>query len=141
MNVSLRVRDYMVGDPITIRPETEVMSVARMLVENNISGAIVVDGDRRVVGMLTERDFIEVALNAGYFDERGGSVAEFMAKDVETVGPDDSLVDVAARFVSSPYRRYPVVEYGRLVGVIARRDVLRALRSDSWFAGGRDAAQ
>ena len=141
MNVSLRVRDYMVSDPITIRPKTEVMSVARMLVENNISGAIVVDGDRRVVGMLTERDFIEVALNAGYFDERGGSVAEFMAKDVETVGPDDSLVDVAARFVSSPYRRYPVVEDGRLVGVIARRDVLRALRSDSWFAGGRDAAQ
>jgi CBS domain-containing protein len=141
VNVSLRVRDYMVGDPITIRPETEVMSVARMLVENNISGAIVVDGDRRVVGMLTERDFIEVALNAGYFDERGGSVAEFMTQDVETVGPDDSLVDVAARFVSSPFRRYPVVEDGRLVGIIARRDVLRALRSDRWFVGGRDTAE
>lgn len=131
----------MVGDPITIRPETEVMSVARMLVESDISGAIVVDSDRRVVGMLTERDFIEVALNAGYFDERGGSVAEFMTQDVETVGPDDSLIDVAARFVSSPYRRYPVVEDGRLVGVIARRDVLRALRSDRWFAGRRGAAE
>jgi CBS domain-containing protein len=137
MNLSLRVRDYMVGDPITIRPETEVMSVARMLVEKNISGAIVVDGEHRVVGILTERDFIDVALNAGYFDERGGSVAEFMSQDVETVSPDDSLVDVAARFVKSPYRRYPVVEQGRLIGVIARRDVLRALKSDSWFAGGR----
>ena len=137
MNLSLRVRDYMVGDPITIRPETEVMSVARMLVEKNISGAIVVDGEHRVVGILTERDFIDVALNAGYFDERGGSVAEFMTQDVETVSPDDSLVDVAARFVKSPYRRYPVVEQGRLIGVIARRDVLRALKSDSWFAGGR----
>ncbi len=91
--------------------------------------------------MLTERDFIEVALNAGYFDERGGSVAEFMTQDVETVGPDDSLVDVAARFVSSPFRRYPVVEDGRLVGIIARRDVLRALRSDRWFAGDRDTAE
>ncbi|HEY5667264.1 MAG TPA: CBS domain-containing protein [Gammaproteobacteria bacterium] len=141
MNVSLRVRDYMVSDPITIRPKTEVMSVARMLVENNISGAIVVDGDRRVVGILTERDFIEVALNAGYFDERGGSVAEFMTQDVETVGPDDSLVDVAARFVSSPFRRYPVVEDGRLIGIIARRDVLRALRSDTWFVGGNDTAE
>jgi CBS domain-containing protein len=131
----------MVSDPITIRPKTEVMSVARMLVENNISGAIVVDGDRRVVGILTERDFIEVALNAGYFDERGGSVAEFMTQDVETVGPDDSLVDVAARFVSSPFRRYPVVEDGRLIGIIARRDVLRALRSDTWFVGGNDTAE
>ena len=133
MNVPLRVRDYMVTDPITIRPETEVMSVARLLVEQDISGAIVVDAERRVVGILTERDFIEVALNAGYFDERGGSVSEYMSTEVESVGPDDGLVDVAARFVHSPYRRYPVIEDGRLVGVIARRDVLRALRSDSWF--------
>jgi CBS domain-containing protein len=129
----------MVADPVTIAPEAEVMSVARLLVEENISGVIVTDSDNRVVGILTERDFIAVALDAGYFDERGGRVAEFMSTGVECVGPEDNLIDVAARFVKSPYRRYPVVEDGRLVGVITRRDVLRALRSDSWFAGGRDA--
>jgi CBS domain-containing protein/cytochrome c553 len=135
MTVALRVRDFMVTDLLVVEPGAEVMSVARLLVENDVSGAVVVDQGYRAVGILTERDFIEAALYAGYFDERAGRVSEFMTTDLETVGPDDNLVDVAARFVKSPYRRFPVIEDGRLVGIIARRDVLRALRSGSWFYG------
>jgi CBS domain-containing protein len=50
-----------------------------------------------------------------------------MSAPVEVVGPDESLVDIAERMASSPYRRFPVIEDGRLVGLLSRRDVLRAI--------------
>jgi CBS domain-containing protein len=127
----------MVRDVVAVPPDAELMAVVQRFVAEDISGVVVVDEQQRVVGILTERDCIAAAVRSGYFDERRGGVAEFMSRDVETVGSDDRLMDVAERFVSSPYRRFPVVDGGKLVGVLSRRDVLRALRSDSWFAGGR----
>jgi CBS domain-containing protein len=74
---------------------------------------------------------MRVVLNAGYYADYGGRVADYMTTTVETVGPDESLVTVAKRFLEKGYHRYPVVENGRLIGQISRRDVLRAL-SDLW---------
>jgi CBS domain-containing protein len=56
-----------------------------------------------------------------------------MSTPVETVSSGENLVDVAARMAQSPYRRFPVVDQGRLVGLLSRRDVLRALDNGSWF--------
>lgn len=130
---SLRVRDYMTRKVLTIRPETGIMQAVHFLVEKDISGAPVVDDDGTLLGMLTERDCIKVALQSGYFDEPGGIVADYMSHPVETVAPDTSLMDLAEQLTESRYRRYPVLEDGRLVGLIGRRDVLRALRGGSWF--------
>jgi CBS domain-containing protein len=113
----------------------EITQLVHLLVEQDIPGVLVVD-DGRLIGVVTERDCIDVALQAGYFDERGGTVAEFMTTSVETLDPDDSLMDVAERMTKAPYRRFPVVEDGRLVGLLTRRDVLRALGGASWFRGG-----
>jgi len=68
-----------------------------------------------------------------YFDEEGGPVSEFMTAPVETVGPDDSLMDVAVRMAKSSYRRFPVVDNGKLIGLIGRRDVLKVLAGSGWF--------
>jgi len=97
------------------------------LVDRHISGAPVVDERGNLVGVLTERDFLKAALVAGYHGERGGCIGDYMTRDVEAVNADDSLLDVAARFVETKYRRYPVMEDNRVVGVVARRDVLRAV--------------
>jgi len=136
MTGALRVRDYMSTEVLKVPPEMEVTQVVSLLVERDVSGVLVVDADDRLLGIVTERDCIGIAVQAGYFDERGGSVAEFMTRDVATVGPGDSLIDVAARMVEVPYRRFPVVEGGRVVGLLSRRDVLRALRSGAWFGAG-----
>ena len=132
----LRVRDYMATDVLSIGPDTEIMRAIHLLVERDISGIPVVDEQMQVIGILTERDCIRTALQAGYFDEAGGLVADYMSAPVHTVGPDDSLMDLAELFAASPFRRCPVVEEGRLIGLICRRDVLSALKGSAWFSKG-----
>ena len=132
-NKAERVRDFMKTNPLSISPETEIMRAVHLLVAEDISGLPVTDAQGRLVGILTERDCIAVALQAGYFDELGGRVEQYMTTPVETVEPDSSLMDLAELFARAPFRRCPVVEEGRLVGLICRRDILRALTSGAWF--------
>jgi CBS domain-containing protein len=132
-NKAERVRDFMTTNPLSVSPETEIMRAVHLLVAEDISGLPVTDAQGRLVGILTERDCIAVALQAGYFDELGGRVEQYMTTPVETVEPDSSLMDLAELFARSPFRRCPVVEEGRLVGLICRRDILRALTSGAWF--------
>lgn len=131
MAARMLVRDYMVRQPTTLRPETELMQAVHILVENRISGAPVVAEDGSLVGMLTEKDCLRIALNASYYSEYGGTVAEVMTTAVETMEPDLSMVDAAKRFLEQDYKRYPVLEDGQLVGQLSRSDVMRAL-GDAW---------
>ena len=130
---SLRVADYMSRRVITVAADTDIMRAVYLLVDKDISGAPVVAEGGVLVGILTERDCLAVALNAGYFDEPGGLVAEYMSSPVETVTPEDGLIDIAVRFRDSRFRRFPVLDHGNLVGIISRRDVLRALKRGVWF--------
>ena len=134
MSGSMRVRDFMTTDLVTITPQTEITQALQILIVNDISGVLVVDDSEQLVGILTERDCIATASSAGYFDELGGPASEFMSTPAETVGPDENLMDIAIRMTDSPYRRFPVLEDGELIGLLSRRDVLRAIGSGSWFA-------
>lgn len=133
MNVPLKVRDYMTTEVVTVALDTEITRVVNLLIEKDISGLVVVDAAGKPVGIITERDCIETATQAGYFDEPGGPAKDYMSTPIESVTPDDNLVNVAVRMAGSVYRRYPVLEDGHLVGIIGRREVLRALGSGSWF--------
>lgn len=126
-----RIRDYMATDLVTVTPDTEILRAARLLVDHNIGGAPVTDAGGRLAGILTEKDLMRVVLNASYYADYGGKVADYMTTEVETIGPEESVVAVAKRFLTRGYHRYPVVEHGRLIGQISRRDLLRAL-SDLW---------
>lgn len=127
--LTFKVLDFMNRDVLTLRPDTEILHALATFVDHNISGAPVTDRSGRVCGILTEADFMRVALHGAYHGEPGGRVEEFMTSDVQTVRQGDSLVTIAERFLESPFSRFPVVDAsGRLVGIIARRDVLRALK-------------
>ena len=119
--------------PIVVPADMEIMRAVFVLIDNDVSGVPVIDEDGRLTGILTERDCLKVAISAGYHDEPGGRVADFMQHPVQTVTPDDSLMDIAVRFSESHYRRFPVLDDDRLVGVISRRDVLKALKRGAWF--------
>jgi CBS domain-containing protein len=126
--ISLDIRDYMATELVTLEPEQDLLAAANMLIDHDISGAPVVDGDGRMIGILTERDCLQAALQAEYYGTRGGLVRDFMSVDVESVAPNESILKVAAMFIKGSYNRYPVVADGRLVGQISRLDVMRALR-------------
>ncbi len=124
---SIKVSDYMAASLVTFNPETEMRLAINQLIEMRISGAPVVDDHGNLVGLLSEQDCMKVALSAGYHNDFGGRVKDYMSENVATIDADTSILELAQRFIDSPYRRYPVMRNSRLVGQVSRRDVLRAL--------------
>ena len=127
MKRSMQIRDYMKKDPLVLKPEMNILTAAKLLLKHGISGAPVLDRHGRLVGMLTERDCMKVALQGFYHGEPGGQVQKHMTPDPEYISPDQNILTVAEMFINGRFQRYPVVDNGRLVGMAARRDVVRAL--------------
>ena len=125
---SCLVRDYMAGQLVTFKPDTDVMEAIHELLHHRIAGAPVVNDQGDLVGMLSELDCMKVALNAGYYGDWGGPVADYMTHGVESVDAEMNIVDLAQKFLDSGFRRFPVLHDNRLVGQISRRDALRALK-------------
>ena len=124
---SLKAKDLMSRKPLSFTPEMDLREAVKKLVERRVSGAPVVDKQGNLCGMLTERDYLQAAFSASYHQELVGRVEDFMSRDVQTVDLDENLMDLASRFLQSDYRSYPVMEGNRLVGLIGRGDVLRAM--------------
>lgn len=127
MTDSKTARDFMATKLMTLTPETDIHQAMRLLLDNRLSGAPVVNGEGKLVGVLSKKDCLKVAFSASYHKEWGGPVANYMSRDVQTVEADTDIVEVAEIFLKGPYRRFPVMENGHLVGQISRHDVLRAL--------------
>ena len=131
MLVNVRVRDYMARHLVTLTPDDEVLRAIHTLIEHKIAGAPVLDKDGKLVGLLTEKDCMQVVYKAAYHSEYAGLVADYMSTDVEVMDADDTIVNAAKRFIDNRYHRYPVMDDNRLVGQISRADVIRAL-GDAW---------
>lgn len=123
-----KVRDFMTTRLITFEPDEDINQVINTLVNNKITGAPITDRAHKLVGMISERDCLRVLVDADYMDQPAGHhpVTRYMVKDVVTVGPDETIRDVASRFLNSNYKRFPVIYEGKLIGQISRSDVLRA---------------
>lgn len=123
------VKDYMSANVTTFTPEMDIERAIDQLVEKGISGAPVIDHTGDVVGILTERDCMKIALSSSYYEEAAGKVLEYMQPSPITIEADASIVEVASMFSEGDHRRYPVMEDNRLVGEISRHDVLKALKT------------
>ncbi len=121
-----QVRDFMSTELTVLSPDENVLRAMRLLIDRELSGAPVIDDRGNLVGILTQRDCLTVAFRTGYHGDATGTVAEYMTEEVDTVDVDTTLVQVIERFYRSPWRRLPVLEGGQVVGMLSRRDVLRA---------------
>jgi CBS domain-containing protein len=127
MNQPLTAKDYLTRDVSTTTAQTDIHQAISLLVKERISGMPVLDGNGKLVGILTTRDCLKIAFSASYHKDSGGPVSNFMTADVETVNAEMDIVEVAELFVNSRYHQLPVTSEGRLLGMINRYDVLKAL--------------
>lgn len=120
----LTARSIMTEDVVTISPESSIQEAIEMLLKQEFSGLPVVDHSGSLVGIVTE-----FALLGLVYDDRirSDSVSKHMTTEVLTVDVNDPVSMVADLCIVHRVRRVPVMDKGRLVGLIARRDVLRAL--------------
>jgi CBS domain-containing protein len=123
------VREFMDRYVDTLSPESDIMEAADFLLEKRVTGAIVANSKKEVVGILTELDCLKL-LTLGDAEHAGprGKVKDFMSTNVQTIPPSMDIYYLAGLFLKVPFRRFPVVEGGRIVGAITRFDVLRAAR-------------
>ena len=117
------VREIMTSNPVTVRPDASVVEAARSMSSEDVGSLPVVEGDR-LVGVVTDRD-IALRVVAEGKDPSATTAGEIASKDPVTVGPDEDLDDALGEMARNQVRRIPVVEDGRLVGIVAQADVAR----------------
>jgi CBS domain-containing protein len=142
-------RDVMTKPVVTVRPDASVPEIARLLLDRHISAVPVVDGDGRVLGIVSEGDLIrrpEVAgprrrswwlalLSGGagdaaeYVKTHGGQASDVMTRPAVTVTEDTPAGDIARLLEERRIKRVPVVRQSKLVGLVSRADLLRGLAS------------
>lgn len=115
------------ADPLILRPEMAIRRAAARLVEARVAAAPVTDDGGALVGMLTQKDCFRPALQASYYQEWKGAVADFMSREVVTLPLDCDLVTAATAFLDHPHRAFPVLDGDRLAGMLRREDLLGAL--------------
>ena len=122
-------REIMMTKLVTLRPQMSVAEAIRLLLRHTISGAPVVGEDGELLGMFSEFDCLRALANEEFHLERDESrlVGDLMTRDGHTIPPELDLFRIAQAFVELRVRRLPVMEEGRLIGQLSRRDVLRAL--------------
>jgi CBS domain-containing protein len=152
----LKVKDIMTSEVISVSPETEITDAAKILLEKRINGVPVIDPFGRLVGILCQSDlvaqqksipvpsvftFLESYLaltSIKRIDKEMEKIAaltvkEAMTLEPVTVGPETDIEDVARLMVDKKYHTLPVVEGGKVVGIVGKEDVLKTLLPKSHF--------
>jgi CBS domain-containing protein len=117
-----KAKDVMCKEVVSISSDSTVEQAIRILLDNNISGAPVVDDNGNLIGIISEFRLLEPIYQP---ELRSAPITEFMTRDVLTVTEDTMLSDVVSILVVQRIRRVPVVRDGRLVGLVSRPDLIR----------------
>jgi CBS domain-containing protein len=151
--MTMKVSQVMTTNVLSVSPETPVSEIARLFVDNAVSGAPVVDASGHVLGVITEQDlivrnahlhlptffgfldaFVPVSGQHEFEEELrralGTYARDVMSEHLYTVRPDADLEDAATIMVDHHVSPLPVLDRGRLVGVISRSDIVRLMARD-----------
>ena len=132
-----RVSDYMTSAVVTALPDTPIHELERRFVLHDFNGFPVVQADGVLLGVVTKFDVLKAFIFTPntvvpqYEELSRRTAAEIMTRDVITFAPDAPLTRVLQILVDARVKSFPVLDSGRLVGIIAREDVVRALRDAS----------
>jgi CBS domain-containing protein len=112
------------GEIITIEPTATLSAAVRLLTDRRIGALLVLGADRRIVGILSERDIVRALAERGsaVLDEPVGQV---MTRKVVTCNDSETVAGVMERMTQGKFRHLPVVEQSRLIGVVSIGDVVK----------------
>jgi CBS domain-containing protein len=143
----MRAMDLMTTNVITVDENASIQSAAKLMVEHGISAVPVVNRDKRVIGMVSEGDLLHRAetgtelrrswwlelasstnkLAGEYIKSHSGKVKDVMARDVLSVTEETPVADIAVLLETNRIKRVPVLRDGKLVGIVSRANLVRAL--------------
>jgi CBS domain-containing protein/ribosomal protein S27AE len=121
----MKAREIMTRSVISISEDATVEDAARILARNRISGLPVVNADGSLVGLITEHDLIA---------KQGRTVSDLMSRGVISVSADTDIDQVQHLLTNQRIRRVPVLEHGKLVGIVSRSDLVRQIAM-RWVCG------
>ena len=155
----MRAMDVMTSEVITVDEDASVQAVAKLLAERGISAVPVADRENRVIGMVSEGDLLHRAetgterrrswwldmmastnqLAGDYVKSHSGKVKDIMTRDVISVTETTPVADIAVLLETNRIKRVPVVRDGKLVGIVSRANLVRALAMTITQASGTEA--
>ena len=133
----LSVSDIMTTQLVFFTPAQTIDEVMKAFIKHRISGGPVINEKGKLVGVISEADCMKEISDSRYFNMPilDKSVGHFMTTKIDTIESNTSVFDAASKFSNSSRRRYPVIEKGRLVGQISRKDIVIAainMKSQTW---------
>ena len=121
--LNTKVQDFMQRKLPHITPETEMTTAISELQKFKLLGAPVFDDNKSLVGFISEQELLQPLMQNSYFCDGVVKVKQLMRTDVVTVSSDQNIIELA----DGKPKNYPVIEDGKVVGMISRGDVLKAL--------------
>lgn len=113
-----------------VYPETPMSEAISLILANKITSIVVVDSSMKLQGILSEKDCLELALDAKYYNQMPGQVRDYMTSDVITLRPNDHFLDAISTFTEKKVRVVPIIDGGqKVIGVLARHTALLTLNN------------
>lgn len=124
---SILVKDYMDPNTHAIQVTSNIRDAVESMLRNKVIGAPVVDSEHKLVGYVSEQDCMKEMLNNTFYCEEPPNITTVMSTAVLSATPDTSILEIAEKMLDRLPKNYPVIRDGKLIGIINRSHVLRAL--------------
>lgn len=121
------VNDFMDKSFATVSPNTSMNEAIKLLIKKRLTGVLVVDEPKNLVGVLSEKDSLKILLRQGFDLSPDDIVASYMHPAPMTVASSLDVIRAAQIFLENSFRRLAVVDDGKLVGQITRRDIVKGM--------------
>jgi len=113
------------GDVVTIEATANLAAAVTLLTEQHIGAVVILGADHRVIGILSERDIVRALAEHGA-TVLSEPVSQVMTRDVNTCSEDDAIEDLMGRMTTGKFRHMPVVQQGKLIGIVSIGDVVKS---------------
>lgn len=118
---TILARDVMKSGLLTVRPQTPIYESIEILATNNITGLPVVDDFMNLVGIVSEKDILKLLYDPKV---KPGKTEEFMTEQIVSFSQDDNLHDICDCLINNNFRRVPILDHGKIIGIISRADII-----------------